>query len=243
MSKRASSPARSVNGKSRPDGDGATKQVRTSDASTSVKKDGEEDEGMGDFEDTFEDEYEDEEANGEVIDNESEEDEEDGAMEIDGVKVDGEIHKAESDEEENVPTNVYIPGVGAPLENGQTLEPDQSAYEMLHRLNVTWPCLSFDILRDTLGTNSRKYPHSAYFVAGTQADTAKNNELMVMKASSMHKTNKDGGEYRLVSTLYTALSMMLEAFGCMACPLVMSRCRKHLATLFYTSEAEQCHFE
>lgn len=216
MSKRASSPARSVNGKSRPEGDGAAKQVRTSDASAIVKKD-EEDNGMGEFEDTFEDEFEDEEANGQVVDNESDEDDE--AMEIDGVKVDGEIQRAESDNEENVPTNVYIPGVGAPLENGQTLEPDQSAYEMLHRLNVTWPCLSFDILRDSLGTNTRKYPHSAYFVAGTQADTAKNNELMVMRASSMHKTNKDGGEYYLVPLLHAALSMMLEAFGCMAYPM------------------------
>lgn len=65
---------------------------------------------------------------------------------------------------------------------------------MLHRLNVTWPCLSFDFLKDHLGSDRQKYPHTAYFAAGTQADTAKNNELMVMKASGMHRTNKDGSE-------------------------------------------------
>jgi ribosome assembly protein RRB1 len=197
MSKRPTSPARSVNGRSENETNGVAKQVRTSAADTSARKDGEGDDGMGEFEDTFEDEYEDEKATGEVIDNASEDEDEDEGeegMEIDGVKVDGEIQRPESDDEAEPPTNVYIPGVGPSLESGQTLEPDQSAYEMLHRLNVTWPCLSFDVLKDSLGTVNRKYPHSAYFVAGTQADTAKNNELMVMKASSMHKTNKDGGE-------------------------------------------------
>jgi len=187
-----------VNGNGAAEVNGSAKQPRTSTASASTKKDADGDEGMGEFEDTFEDEFEQDDENGEVIDNESEDedDEDDGepGMEIDGVKVDGEIQRPESDDEAEVPTDVYIPGVGAPLEKGQTLEPDQSAYEMLHRLNVTWPCLSFDVLQDHLGTNNRRYPHSAYFVAGTQADVAKNNELMVMKASSMHKTIKDGGE-------------------------------------------------
>lgn len=34
-----------------------------------------------------------------------------------------------------------------PLEEGEVLEPDQSVYEMLHRMNVQWPCLSFDVLK------------------------------------------------------------------------------------------------
>lgn len=167
---------------------GIGKQPRTSEASARAiaRQDG--DEGMGEFEDAFEDEFEEESVEG------SEAGE---GMEIDGVKVDGEIQRPEGDddEEEEPETKVYIPGVGEALPEGQTLEPDQSAYEMLHRLNVTWPCLSFDILQDHLGSTSRRYPHSAYFVAGTQADTAKNNELMVMKASALHKTQKDGGKF------------------------------------------------
>ncbi|CAO1633636.1 unnamed protein product [Parajaminaea phylloscopi] len=143
------------------------------------------DEGMGEFEDQFEDEMESEdEAEGEG---------EEG-MEIDGVRVSGEIHRPDDDEDdaegEEQEEQVYLPG--DKLEEGQTLEPDQSAYEMLHRLNVTWPCLSFDHLSDHLGSNRQKFPHTAYMVAGTQADVAKNNELMVMKASGMHKTQKDG---------------------------------------------------
>ena len=192
--KRAASPERaSTNGKAKEaevQQNGISKQPRTSEASAQrshAKQD--EDEGMGEFEDAFEDEFEEEESGGESEDGEG--------MEIDGVKVDGEIQRPEGDddEEQEPETKVYIPGVGEALPEGQTLEPDQSAYEMLHRLNVTWPCLSFDILQDHLGSTSRRYPHSAYFVAGTQADTAKNNELMVMKASALHKTQKDGGEY------------------------------------------------
>jgi ribosome assembly protein RRB1 len=184
------------NGKGRaidqPQGSVNGKQARKSDGAVSrhgADQDG--DEGMGEFEDAFEDEFEQEdEAEGSISGSRH------GSMDIDGVRFDEEIQRPESDDEEQEPeTKVYIPGVGEPLQKGQQLEPDQSAYEMLHRLNVTWPCLSFDILQDHLGSINRRYPQVAYFVAGTQADTAKNNELMVMKASSMHKTNKDGGEY------------------------------------------------
>lgn len=152
------------------------------------------DEGMGEFEDQFEDELESEgDSDGEVVD--ARDEDEDGTMEIDGVKVDGEIQRPEEeeDEEEEEEAQVYLPG--DKLEEGQTLEADQSAYEMLHRLNVTWPCLSFDILQDSIGWDRQTYPHTAYFAAGTSAEHAKDNELMVMKASGMHKTNKDGSEY------------------------------------------------
>lgn len=202
MSKRASSPERAIaNGKSKAVEQTASdvpgKQPRTSEGTTIRRTDQDGDQGMGEFEDAFEDEFEEEEeSDGGSAD-------EEGGMEIDGVKYDEEIQRPEGDEEEAEPeTKVYIPGVGAPLESGQALEPDHSAYEMLHRLNVTWPCLSFDVLQDHLGSASRRYPQTAYFVAGTQADTAKNNEVMVMKASSMHKTQKDGGEYRRRSLFF-----------------------------------------
>ena len=39
------------------------------------------------------------------------------------------------------------------LEEGEQLEVDNTAYRMYHRLNVEWPCLSFDIIADNLGAN------------------------------------------------------------------------------------------
>lgn len=168
------------------------------------------DEGMGEFEDQYEDELESESGEEDAADAEP-------GMEIDGVPVDDEIQRVDDDDEEGQEpeAQVYLPG--DKLEEGQTLEPDQSAYEMLHRLNVTWPCLSFDHLRDHLGSNRQKFPHTAYLVAGTQADVAKNNELMVMKASGMHKTNKDGGECPRAQDCIpqSLVAVMLEAFGCM----------------------------
>ena len=45
---------------------------------------------------------------------------------------------------------------GDTLEEGEELEPDNSAYDMLHRMTTDWPYLSFDILRDGLGSNRTK---------------------------------------------------------------------------------------
>ena len=36
---------------------------------------------------------------------------------------------------------------------GEEREVDQSAYEMLHSVNMEWPALSFDIIADALGDN------------------------------------------------------------------------------------------
>ena len=148
---------------------------------------------MGEFEDAFEDEIEEEE-----FDDEAEQDD----MSVDGeiTRPEDDEDEEEDDEEDEADTKVYLPSQHKANTNSEAvpLEPDLSAYEMLHRLNITWPCLSFDILRDTLGVERGQggggFPHTAYFVAGTQADQPKNNEVLVMKASSMHRTNKDGGE-------------------------------------------------
>lgn len=97
----------------------------------------------------------------------------------------------ESDEHPSAP-DAFIPGSRA-LEKDEILEPDDSVYIMRHSMNVNWPCLSFDILRDSLGDGRQRYPATAYLVSGTQADVPKNNELSVYKMSSLHRTQKDGG--------------------------------------------------
>ena len=42
---------------------------------------------------------------------------------------------------------------------------------------VEWPCLSVDLLRDSLGEFRSKYPHTMYVAAGTQADRANKNKV------------------------------------------------------------------
>lgn len=96
-------------------------------------------------------------------------------------------------------TVTFIPGRHA-LGKDEILEPDDSVYEMRHSMQVKWPSLSFDVLRDNLGDQRQRYPATAYIVAGTQAPSAKENELSVYKMSALHRTQNDGGMYIPVIT-------------------------------------------
>ena len=77
------------------------------------------------------------------------------------------------------------------MNEDEQLDYDSTAYHMLHRMRVDWPCLSFDVLPDQLGAFRNKYPHTLYMVAGTQADQASKNKVMILKASDLHKTKHD----------------------------------------------------
>lgn len=123
---------------------------------------------------------------------------------------------------------VYIPGV-TQLKPDEVLEADPSTYEMLHWMNVDWPCLSFDILEDNLGDERRSFPHSTYIVTGSQAQRAKDNKIMVMKMSSLAKTlvrddddddlSDDGIdadpilEYKTLPTPYTTNRIRVSPFA------------------------------
>ncbi|KAG8808029.1 ribosome biosynthesis protein rrb1 [Serendipita sp. 399] len=144
----------------------------------SSKRKGDEEVGMGDFEDEWEDEVDSDEG---VNDGEeTEQGNKDDAMDID-------VHPAVEDEQasssKQTAPRTFLPGLHK-LSKDEVLEPDQSAYEMLHRMNAAWPCLSLDILRDGLGEERRRYPATCYVVTGTQADMSSKNELLVMKMSS-----------------------------------------------------------
>jgi ribosome assembly protein RRB1 len=110
-----------------------------------------------------------------------------------GMDVDEVMPAIEESDEQPVAPKVYIPGSHT-LGKDEILEPDDSVYIMRHSMNVNWPCLSFDVLRDNLGYERQRYPATAYIVSGTQADQAKNNEINVYKMSSLHKTQKDNGK-------------------------------------------------
>ncbi|KAI9219781.1 WD40-repeat-containing domain protein [Blastocladiella britannica] len=135
---------------------------------------------MGEFEDAFEDEYE---SDGSVVDNSDSDDDDADAMDVE-----------EDDNDDDVPEGVQVYLPGQPLQEGEELQVDNSAYEMLHSLSVQWPCLSFDVIRDQLGNDRKKFPHSAYLVAGSQADSLFKNEIYVMKMSQLAKTKYDDQE-------------------------------------------------
>ena len=93
-----------------------------------------------------------------------------------------------------VDQQTFIPGRNK-LDAGQYLAPDLSAYEMLHTLEPTWPCLSFDILKDSLGDNRKSYPATVYAVGGTQAARGREreNQIMVMKLSGLSRNDQAAG--------------------------------------------------
>lgn len=75
-----------------------------------------------------------------------------------------------------------------PLKEGEELEYDGSAYVMLHRSKVEWPCLSIDYLIRERCTNNGLEPAAAWFptqtnghldanASNTMTDPSKNNVL------------------------------------------------------------------
>ncbi|TQS37766.1 hypothetical protein Golomagni_01746 [Golovinomyces magnicellulatus] len=131
---------------------------------------------VGEFEDEYEDEFESED---EIIE-----------AGVDG-RPDSEREAEEKDEAMDIEQQTFIVGRNK-LEDGQTLSPDLSTYEMLHTLSSPWPCLSFDIIRDNLGDNRKTYPATIYAVAGTQAarNREKENQLLVMKFSGLSRMDR-----------------------------------------------------
>lgn len=143
----------------------------------------EEEEYGGGFEDPFEDDYEEEE---DYEDYEEEEEEEEGA---DAMEVDEE---EEEEEDPPPPPPVWLPGVHA-LQPGESLLPDESAYDLLHMFTVEWPALSMAVLRDELG-EQRPPPHTLYVALGSQAERASQNKIVLLKLSALGRTQGGGDD-------------------------------------------------
>jgi len=128
-----------------------------------------------------------------------EEDDDEGDEEEEEEQVceeEDEDDEAEDDEEgdgDNGPKRVWRPGIDE-IEEGEQLDVEPGTYDMLHKAQVEWPCLSFDIMRDDLGAQRTGYPMTAYVVAGTQAERQADNRIYVMKWSHLYRTSKDGAE-------------------------------------------------
>lgn len=158
----------------------------------------EQDVEMGEFEDPYGDDFESE---GEIIEVDDEEDEEDEDLENEEY-VQNKQEKAnallekEQQKEQTQGQQLYLPHLSQPLGPDEVLEADPTVYEMLHNVNMPWPCMTLDIIPDSLGSERRNYPQSILMTTATQASKKKDNELMVLKLSQLTKTlaKEDNGE-------------------------------------------------
>ncbi len=150
-----------------------------------------------DTEEQFEDLYEDEfESDGEIFEVDGNDEDEDEDLELTAeqqaeqaaINAQRAVEEDQKQATNNEESSIYLPHRSRPLGPDEVLEADPTVYEMLHTINVQWPSLSFDIFTDSLGNERRNYPQSVYLVAGTQAARPKDNELTVMKMSSLGKT-------------------------------------------------------
>eukprot|EP01017_Pseudomicrothorax_dubius_P048078 TRINITY_DN8696_c0_g1_i1.p1 TRINITY_DN8696_c0_g1~~TRINITY_DN8696_c0_g1_i1.p1 ORF type:complete len:560 (+),score=176.48 TRINITY_DN8696_c0_g1_i1:124-1803(+) len=165
------------------------------------------------FEDPFEDEFEEEEV--EPVE-EKKEEEEDWEDEVEVANKPVKIRALTKDEltklkgnrmnEEEKTSSRAIPkpdvflGSSKTIGREEVLDFDNRSYDMLHRVQTEWPCLSCDfVVPDQDPSNPgrlepvqmKKYPYTVYLVAGTQASSATKNEIYVMKFAELHKTKYD----------------------------------------------------
>ncbi|KAL9254493.1 HEAT STRESS TOLERANT DWD 1-like protein [Drosera capensis] len=86
----------------------------------------------------------------------------------------------------SAPARVWEPGVDG-IGEGEELQCDPSAYDSLYAFHVGWPCLSFDILRDSLGLVRTEFPHTVFAVSGSQIqlrnDSSSSSLLQAEKSS------------------------------------------------------------
>ncbi|XP_065669420.1 glutamate-rich WD repeat-containing protein 1 isoform X2 [Hydra vulgaris] len=102
---------------------------------------------------------------------------------------DNEMSTQDNDDgKEQVNEKIYL---GEPLEDGEELTFDKTAYHMYHAAQTGMPCLSFDVINDKFGENRTQFPMTCYLVSGTQACEGEANQILLMKMSNLTKITED----------------------------------------------------
>ena len=150
-----------------------------------------------DFEDPFGDDYEEEH----VVNAE------------DDVMRDEDEEHNEGTKSKEVVSKVWHSKKDGPLKEGETLDFDSTAYSAYYALRVDWPCLSFDILQDSLGNYRSRFPLQFMVAAGTQASPGFDNYVHCWSVENLCCTSRDGTTimlFRLVTLHFLNVYFSLE---------------------------------
>ena len=109
----------------------------------------------------------------------------------DGKEYDPSATEAIDHDGVNAETEGRLWRAGDAIGEGETLDFDSSAYDMLHRMHHEWPCMTFGFVKDALGEQRTSFPMTAFAVAGTQAESADQNRIVCTKLSKLAKTRHD----------------------------------------------------
>lgn len=96
--------------------------------------------------------------------------------------------------EEDVDNDKPVPWTPWGCSPEEKLEIDPRAYKMHHALTAEWPSLSFDFVKDTLGENRTRFPHSFTAVIGSQAAKPNQNKITIMSLSDLGKMERSGDD-------------------------------------------------
>ena len=97
-------------------------------------------------------------------------------------------HYKEEEENQTGNKDVYLPG--KPMEEGEELTFDKSAYVMYHSAETGAPCLSFDIILDESAQTQTEFPMNCDIICGTQSH-GKPNQLLLIKMMNLTKIEVD----------------------------------------------------
>ena len=103
---------------------------------------------------------------------------------------DSSVEEDEDGELIKVNKETYVPG----SENiDEELEVDEKYYKLLYKATTTFPCMSFDVVPDSLGEGEERanqFPAALSLVGGTYSGKRGQDSLVVIKFSQLKETHK-----------------------------------------------------
>eukprot|EP00917_Polyrhabdina_sp_WS-2016_P031112 GHVP01066349.1.p1 GENE.GHVP01066349.1~~GHVP01066349.1.p1 ORF type:complete len:499 (+),score=102.72 GHVP01066349.1:990-2486(+) len=103
-----------------------------------------------------------------------------------------ELENENLEEENEGDVTLFRPGHDT-VSEGEELDFEESAYNLLQQFEAGWACPTFDFIPLFASPlSSSKFPYTLHIVAGTQSDDAETNNVCVVRLGNLHRTRSLG---------------------------------------------------